>query len=167
MATEFAVVDKQLLDSLGITKAREDRARLASESEQEKIRAERRKQEQIYARDILLPQQIQSLIESHNALIRRVARLTECVMDLSAKEKESEPSDGMLLVFKSQPRDIRIEDMYLHVQLSARARTALRKSKLTYLSEVTEWNLSRLRGCGETTIRELMAIQESLMGFAQ
>jgi hypothetical protein len=73
MATEFAVVDKQLLDSLGITKAREDRARLASESEQEKIRAERRKQEQIYARDILLPQQIQSLIESHNALIRRVA----------------------------------------------------------------------------------------------
>jgi hypothetical protein len=88
-------------------------------------------------------------------------------MDLSAKEKESEPSDGMLLVFKSPPRDIRIEDLYLHVQLSARARTALRKSKLTYLSEVTEWNLSRLRGCGETTIRELMAIQESLMGFAQ
>ena len=164
MATEFAVIDKQLLDSLGITKAREEKIRLAQESEQEKIRAERKKQEHIYARDILLPQQIQSLIESNNALIKRVARLSEIIFNLPAKEKESDPSDGMLLAFKAKTTDIRIEDLFGRVKLSIRAHKALRRCRLTYLSEVTEWEMGRIRGCGETTIRELMAIKESLIG---
>jgi hypothetical protein len=167
MATEFAVIDKQLLDSLGITKAREERANLAQESEQEKIRSERKKQEQIYARDILLPMQIQSLIDSQTDLIRRVAKLSERVLNLSAKEEESDPSDGMLRAFSVLRGDIKIEDLYLHVQLSARARTALRKIKLTYLSEVKWWTLEGIRGCGEKTTQEVLAIKESLMGSAQ
>lgn len=76
-------------------------------------------------------------------------------------EQEEHPvSDGMLQALRFSKGDIPIPKD--KSALSGRARSALRRSRFQYLSEITEDNLVSVKNCGPVTRKELLNWAESL-----
>ena len=93
--------------------------------------------------------------------MHRTLNNIECVIDRS-DESESDPSDGMLSAMQSsvatQRGDTVLSSEFISsFNLSVRARRAIRRSGIKYLSELTRDAMTGMRGCGHVTINEIIS----------
>ena len=77
-------------------------------------------------------------------------------------ESESDPSDGMLSAMQTsiatQRGDTVLSSEFISsFNLSVRARRAIRRSGIKYLSELTRDAMTGMRGCGHVTINEIIS----------
>ena len=85
-------------------------------------------------------------------LIRNAMPTSENVLEAG------EPSDGMMQAIRIMSGDIEVRPFLMG--LSVRARKALNRQSIVYVSEITLERFTGQRNCGEATINELMRFKQ-------
>lgn len=93
-------------------------------------------------------------------LAAAVDELIDIRKQLAEKQKDTprgDVSDGMLKAWRPTPQPFKTVSL---ANLSVRAKKTLSRLGIKSIEDITRERLVRVRGCGQTTINELMALKE-------
>jgi len=95
-----------------------------------------------------------------SAMVREITTLRGEVRRGGGQDKiADEPSDGMVAAFRVMAGDKKLPEDLWDLGLSVRARRALVRTNIRYVSEIKPEAFANSRGCGKKTIDELMELK--------